>query len=172
MKSLGKFWTHRVSNIDNETHRGAIDEGRVLYNYLDQRLYAGSDTEWLKVTTPYDIFQVGTSVIFSSYPLPDNWTLEKGYAGRIVMTTALSGSIATSGGTWDITGIQQDGEHNHGGKTGGPTDFSSLAGASDIYAYGSKTNHRHTITMDGEHQHSFTGEWRPKHTHSIVATYT
>ena len=172
INSRGKFWVHRVDDIDSVTHNGAEDEGRLLYNRADEHLYAGSETEWIKITTRYDIFESGTKILFSSYPLPNNFTIDTTYDDRMVLTTSTPGDVFTSGGSWVITGMQANNGHTHGGRTGGPTNNSSLIGASDLYAYSSKTNHTHSITRDGEHQHTIDGTWRPSYIISVVATYT
>jgi hypothetical protein len=172
IKSRGKFWVHRVADIDTVTHEGVVDEGRLLYNYADERLYAGTESEWLKVTTRYDIFESGSKILFSSFPLPDNWTIDTTYDDKMVLATSTMASVFTSGGTWMISGLQADGAHTHGGRTGGPTNNSSKIGRSDLYAYSSTTNHTHPITSDGEHQHTIDGSWRPSYIISVVATYS
>ena len=171
INSRGKFYVHRVIDIDNVIHRGNIDEGRLLYNIADKHLYAGSDIQWIKITTPYDIFLAGTKILFNSYPLPDNWTVDTTYNDSTIILTTDMGSTFTSGGTWNITGIQASGEHDHGGRTGGPTSNSNYIGISDAYAYSVKTNHTHSISKDGEHQHEFDGSWRPAYILTVVATY-
>lgn len=172
INSRGKFWVHRVDDISSVTHNGTEDEGRLLYNKADERLYAGSESQWIKITTRYDIFESGTKILFSSYPLPDNWTVDITYDDKMVLATSTFSEVFTSGGAWILTGMQASGNHNHGGRTGGPTNDSSLIGASDLYAYSSKTNHTHSITADGEHQHTVTGDWRPSYIISVVATYS
>lgn len=172
VKSRGKFWVHRIDDVNNETHNGEVDEGRFLYNRGDEHLYVGSESRWVRITTPYDVFQVGTKLLFNSYPLPTNWNVDLTYNDRTVITTSSSGSVWASGGSWTISGMQAGGSHRHGGRTGGPTANSSLIGASDLYAYSSQTNHTHSITADGEHQHTFDGTWRPAHKHFLVGVYT
>lgn len=170
IRSLGKLWLQRVNDINNETHRGDIDEGRLLYNKADEHLYAGSESRWLRISTPYDIFSLDTKVLFSSYPLPDTWNIDTTYDDMTVITTNLSGSVFTDSGSWTISGIQADGQHNHGARTGGPTANSSNIGRSDIYAYGVRTYHTHTVSSDGSHQHFHDGTWRPAYIVSVVAT--
>lgn len=170
IRSLGKFWVQRVNNTNNEIHRGEIDEGRLLYDETDQHLYAGSESKWLRISTPYDIFSLGTKILFCSYPLPDTWNIDITNDDKTILTTNASGSVFTNSGAWSISGLQSDGQHNHGYRTGGPTANSSQIGISDAYAYGVRTNHTHVITSDGDHQHFFDGTWRPAYIVSVVAT--
>lgn len=173
VNSRGKFWVHRVTNVNNETHNGEVDEGRFLYNKADEHLYVGDESKWIKITTPYDVFQVGTKLLFGSYPLPTNWNIDTTFYDFMPITTNASGSVATSGGSWTISGMQADGDHTHGGRTAGPTSNSSSIGRSDIYAYGSGTSHTHSITRDGEHQHTFDPLlWRPAYVVVVIGTYT
>lgn len=170
VRSLGKLWIHRVDDVNNVVHNGEEDEGRLMYNRADDHLYAGSESKWLKITTPYDIFSVGTKILFQSYPLPTTWNIDVSYNDMTVITTKTAASVATNSGSWIISGIQQSGSHNHGYRTGGPTSNSSNIGISDAYAYGVRTNHTHTITSDGDHQHFSDGTWRPAYIISVVAT--
>ena len=90
----------------------------------------------------------------------------------MIVLTSTTASTFTSSGTWSISGLQSSGQHTHGGRTGGSTNDNNIIGVSDYYAYGNKTNHSHSITADGDHQHSFDGSWRPAYILSVVATYS
>jgi len=171
IESMGKFFVHRISNILTHNHRGVIDEGRLVYNYSNERLYIGSESKWLKITTPTDIFETGTKILFALFPLPDNWTIDLTHNDRLLMLTTNTANINSTGGSWTIIGLQQSGNHNHGGKTGGPTSNIIFAGRSDISGTGGTTGHRHTISYAGYHQHTFDGTWRPKNLRMCVGVY-
>jgi hypothetical protein len=130
-----------------------------------------TDTDWLLVTTPYDIMSSGTEILMGTYPFPTGWTISSSYDDRMVMLTNTTGEIGNTGGSWTITGIDSQGAHNHGGSTGTPS-ATVRVGGSDIYTRGGSQTHSHSIETQGLHQHTFDGNWRPAYVKFAVAQYT
>lgn len=172
LRCLGKVWLQRVDDVDDISHGGTVDEGRILYDESDERLYVANETEFKKITTPYDIFSAGTKVIFGSYPLPDGWTIDTSFEDRIIRTTNDSSEVGDIGGTWTIQGGLFDGLHDHNGRTGKPTDNTLTVGSSDLTYTTVTTTHTHEITADGLHTHSYGDTWRPYNAKLQVATYS
>lgn len=167
----GKHWLHRVADKDTHTHNGEADESRLIYSEADKKVYLGDTSQWNLVTTPYDIFAQNTRVLMGKFPLPTGWNIVTSWNNNYspIMTDTV-GSIGTSGGSWTITGLQEGGSHNHGGRTGTSTS-NVYIGASDVYTLAAIYNHRHNIGYDGEHFHNFSGNWRWANIKYCVAEY-
>jgi hypothetical protein len=171
---IGKHILTKIPDIDNETHRGSIDKGRMLYSESDNAVYYGTAEAWVKLPSTYDIFPRSTKILMASYPLPDGfevWFATSWDQLMIKFTDNLSEVGSVPGiHSWTISGLQSSGKHYHGNKTGGPT-ITAAIGKSEIYGTIASTTHRHNISNDGEHFHSFDGEWRPVHTHYLPVNY-
>ena len=158
---------HEVPNKNTYTHNGKVDVGRLIYSQADQRLCIGTLSSWIPVSTPYDILDQNTKVLFGSYPLPVGWNLDITDDDKVGLITNTASEIGTSGGDWTISGMVESGEHDH------------ITGAGSLYIlhrgrgyYGmSLTNHTHTISNDGGHIHSMGHSWRPYHIKYCVAEY-
>jgi hypothetical protein len=159
LNSQGKFWLQRVADKDTENHN-AGDEGRLIYSRDDEKVYLGTDTEWLLLTGLHDVMAVGTQMLFGYWPLPDNWNLLTDNNDTAVMITSAGASVGTNAGTWTISGLDSQGAHDHGGATGGPNK-GLLLGGSEPYDQCAGPSHTHSIQVDGLHTHTFDGTWRP-----------
>ncbi len=170
----GKHILTKVNNISNETHRGTIDKGRMLYSKSDDGIYYGTGVAWVKLPSTYDIFPRSTKILMASYPLPPGFEVwfENTWNNQMVLFTDTLSEVGTVPGadTWLLSGLQTSGNHYHGNKTGRPT-VTAAVGKSEIYTSGASTTHRHNISMDGDHFHSFDGSWRPTHTHYLPVNY-
>jgi hypothetical protein len=164
-----KLWVHRVADKDNETHIGVGDRGRVIYSEADLRLYAGSNSTWVLVSTPYDILPQNTKLLMGSWPLPTGWNLDITYDDIMILVSQTEGDVDNTDGNWTISSINTADEHDH--TTGYPT-VSMVIGGSDIYATAPSNTHTHNISDDGDHFHFFNGNWRPSHTKYAVVQYT
>ncbi|MHA2030691.1 MAG: hypothetical protein ACW99Q_15000 [Candidatus Kariarchaeaceae archaeon] len=163
---IGSFWMHRVADADTHPHK-AVDEGRLIYSIDNERVYYGSNTEWVLLTTAYDVIDQGQRMLFGSWPLPTGWNITNRDDVSVAIISAGGGvgSLGSEVGessTWAITGIQEQGSHSHGGQTGNP-DRVVRRGTSDAQEYVAQDNHKHSLIVDGLHSHSFTGTWRPHH---------
>ena len=171
----GKHILTQVNDIDFVTHRGTIDKGRMLYSLADEAVYYGTGVAWVKLPSIFDIFPRHTKILMGSYPLPagfEPWIEPTWDNELIILFTSnlnLCGSVPGTN-TWEITGLQTGGKHYHGNKTGRPTSTAAI-GKSEIYGTAASVTHRHNISMDGEHFHSFDGSWTPVHTHYLPANY-
>jgi hypothetical protein len=170
--SVSKFFIQKVSTVVGLTHRGLTDEGRIVYNLTDDHLYAASNTTWVKVSISDDIYDNGVKQLFLNYPLPANWTIDTTHNDRMVVLASSSSIVNTTGGTWTISGIVQNGSHSHSGRTGLPYGSTVYAGKSDISGRGAEDDHYHNMSTTGDHQHTFDGVWRPAYTNAIIATYS
>lgn len=168
----GKFWVHRVSDILNETHSGQSTEARIAYDRATEKLYVATDTEWIKVTNPDDLFSTATKILFGSYPLPDGWNIDTQYNDISPMITNETGSIANSGGSWEISGTTATGSHNHDGRTSIANYAFQWSGYSESVYDAVTRNHWHVIYSSGNHSHDFSVNWRPKNVKMVVASYS
>jgi hypothetical protein len=164
----------KVADITDETHRGSIDKGRMVYSLSDEAVYYGTASAWVKLPSVFDIFPQHTKVLMASYPLPPGFEVwvEASWDSEIIMFTSNLDLVGSVPGTsdWEITGLQSGGQHYHGNKTGRPT-VTSTVGKSEIYGVGSSITHRHNIQMSTSHFHSFDGSWQPVHTHYLPVSY-
>lgn len=166
LKVLGKIWVQRVANVNNVIHSGAIDKGRVLYSQHNGRLYYGTGVGWRKFNKKYNVIPQSTRLLFGKFPLPPGWNIVAGIEDYALLLTDTEGDIATTGGSWIITGIQGSGEHNHTGYLGPFTGGTEKVGDSDKYGSSAVQSHTHKILSevgvnDGLHFHIFDGTWRP-----------
>lgn len=169
IESQNKFYLQRIANIDNLTHDGDDDKGRLVYCETNKRVYKGGNTTWEKLSTPYDILPQTTKILIGSQPLPTGWNIDtRDISNKIILITDTLSEIVTSGGTWTIESMETGGNHRH--RTGGPDD-TRLIGYSDIYGFASSNIHRHYTPYGGTHQHTFDGTWRPPAVKYCVAEY-
>lgn len=109
-----------------------------------------------------------TKMVFASFPLPPGWTLDTTVSDRTILLTNNTSEVGKTSGSWTITGMNSAGGHNHGGTVGSPTS-NALRGTSENTAPQVSTNaHRHSISTDGAHIHTFNGTWRPYHIKMVV----
>ena len=170
----GKHILTKIADIAEETHRGTIDKGRMLYSKSDDAVYYGTGVAWVKLPSTYDIFPRSTKILMASYPLPagfEVWFAAEWDNLMVIFTDTLS-EVGTVPGidTWQLSGLQTSGRHYHGNKTGRPTATAAV-GKSELYTNAASVTHRHNISMDGEHFHSFDGSWTPVRTHYLPVNY-
>ena len=169
MNLRGKFWPQRLASILEDPWEDG-DEGRLVYDESLQSVYFATDSEWVKVNSATNLFNVGQKLIFASSPLPTGWNIEDGHSDRVIMITSSTGQIGQQGGDWTITGVSTNGAHNHGGTTQTP-DMVLGRGTSEIYTNAGSSTHIHTISTDGAHTHVFDGLWRPKNVQFILGVH-
>ncbi len=172
----GKYWLHRIADIDTYIHEGSVDKARVVYSESDEKVYVGSGSGWLKFTTAYDVLSAGSKVLMGTFPLPTGWNIDVSEDDIWPTLTSNEGDIGTDhGGShvggWTISGMQGSGQHNHGGRTKGAQGGTILIGESDIYSYVGDDKHNHNIQNAAQHFHSFTDTWRPENIKYCVAEY-
>lgn len=175
MDNRGKLWIQRVNSI-GDVQWVVDDIGRIIYAKSTDSLYFGGTSGWVKITDADDLFNIGQKLLFFSYPLPDGWTLktDSSFDDRAVIITNDGGQVNSKGGSWVITGMQEQTlPHNHYAplNVSQPTTFANI-GSSDFYAICSDRYHRHHISLDGKHTHDFTGEWRMKWAKACEGEYT
>jgi len=170
----GKHILQKVDDILNFPHAGEVDKGRMLYSISNEAVYYGTRTTWVKLPSIFDIFPEDTKILMASYPLPPGFEIwsEASWDEQMVIFTSDLDLIGTVPGTstWTITGLQNSTTHYHGNKTGRPTVNVSI-GKSDFYGVAGSIAHRHNISMDGQHTHTFDGSWRPSHTNYLPVNY-
>ncbi len=169
INNQGKIWIQRIDDI-NDISYSTSDESRILYSKSDEKIYIGTDSEWLALATNYSVISLNTKMIFGSYPLPTGWNI-KNENDVLVSITNNSGSIGAKAGDWSITSVQNSQPHNHGGFTGSAS--SGMTGHRIIKDTGfistAPSTHKHSIYSDGIHTHTFDGTWRPARRHFIEA---
>jgi hypothetical protein len=166
----GKHWLQIVPDKDLESHTSA-DKGRIFYSNDDEKVYYGNSTQWVNLPSTYDTIPQNTRFLMGSWPLPTGWNIVNSYNTRVVLFADTEAELGTTAGSWTISGISEAAKHYHGNKTGRPTLTAAL-GKSEIKGNAASSTHRHNISKDGDHFHTFDGTWRPVHTHYVVANYT
>ena len=141
---IGRFWLHRINNIDTYPHKGSQDKGRLLYSRADKKLYYGGVSEWKVLTGKYDVIGSGTKMLMGSYPLPQNWNINVKNDLIIMMTNQSADIGSTSSGTWSISSPSGAGTHDHGGATY-PASDPIAQGSSRISGTVDDNNHTHII---------------------------
>ena len=171
VEAQSKFICQRVNNIANLAHDQNDDKGRLVYDRTTERLFKGEGTAWVQISTPYDILEQGTQVLFGSYPLPDGWNIveDSNVNDRIILLTDTETSIGASGGSWTINSINTGGNHRHSSSV--PSWINRNIGKSEFYGNASSETHRHNTNYDGTHQHGFDGAWRPPAIKYCIAEY-
>ena len=162
----GKLWIQRVANTFGFPH-SASDEGRLVYEQDDERLWYAGSSGWINATNASDLFNQYQEMIFMSYPLPPNW---QGWSpiDKAVMITNNGNQIGDYGGNWILTGMNNAGEHNHAMQrlSDNNTEVNS-DGGKDV----AENDHGHYIYNNGKHSHSFDSSWRPASTFCYRARY-
>lgn len=169
----GKFWVQRATRITDLIWTAAAIS-RIVYSKEDDSIWFGGKTRWRQITHGTDLVNTGQKMIFMSYPLPVDWTIEDtGNNDKSIMVTNNNTQIGDSGGSWTITGMNtQDTRHTHFAPNGfGLPTTGRAVGASEIYTSGSNMSHRHYMSYDSLHSHAFDGSWRPHHVKGIVGVY-
>lgn len=166
---IGKLWLQSVSDKDTEKHRGPKDEGRLIYAQSQRKIYFGDDSDWQLFTTAYDVIDKTSKMLLGSFPLPDGWNIQTDKNDVVVHVTPTSGSVGDTEGTWVITGTDEQGSHNDH-ILSVPT-LNNLLGGSEIYTSVGRYDHSHTIIVDGLHDHTFDGTWRPAYVNFCEAEY-
>lgn len=162
-----KFRTPKVASQATHTHSGIVDKTRMIYSEADERLYIGGLSAWIGISTPYDVLDQGTKMLFGSYPLPTGWSLDTTWNDRVILLETNAAQIGNTGGSWTITGILGAGSHTH--------SFIDHATVSVDNDYGPKwlpsVYHGHKLSSDNSHTHSQSGSWRPYNIRYCVGEY-
>ena len=173
----GEFWTQRLPDITDFPWT-ADDEGRLVYNEADDVLYYGSDREWVQSTQARYTFNVNQQVIFGvsvsgGTALPDDWNIPDDIDDRVPMITNTSSQCGQRGGNWTMDDIIiANSSHNHFTPDDlGEASRAGKRGESEIYATAAVDSHKHTISYDGAHTHTFDGSWRFPHALWTVGEY-
>ncbi len=162
-----KFISHRVMNQTTYEHTES-DIARLIYSDDDERLYIGGVNNWIAVSTPYDILDQGTKMLFGAYPLPTGWNLDTSWNDRVALLDTNASQIGTTGGSWTITGIFGSGSHNHNlthdwATTQVNVDYGQM--------YVSSVYHGHFTATEPNHTHAHTPGWRPYNIRYCVGEY-
>ena len=163
-----KFRSHKITDQATQTHT-LSDLARLIYSEADERLYIGGVNSWIAVSTPYDVLDQGTKMLFGAYPLPTGWNMETSLNDKVVLLDTTASQIGNTGGSWTITGINGAGNHNHNIV---PADYATLSVEID---YGqdicSSVYHSHFTTTESNHTHAHTAGWRPYNIRYCVGEY-
>lgn len=166
----GKFWPQRISSIEDDPW--IVDyEGRLVYDEDAQALYFASSSEWVKITSVGDLFNIGQKLIFLT-TLPTGWNIDAEADDRIILVTTTGDQVGDTGGSWVISGMNDDGLHDHftPDQMSNPTSI-GWAGASEIYSSAGTKTHKHIVVDGGLHSHGFQGTWRPENALFAVGVY-
>ena len=169
----GKFWVQRASRITDLVWTAAA-VARLVYAKQTDGLWFGGETQWRQLTHARDLINDGQRLVFMTYPLPTNWTLETdGINDRAILVTNNNTQIGRTGGSWIISGMDtQDARHNHFATAGiGLPNTSRVVGSSEIYSRSANLSHRHYMSNDEKHTHTFDGSWRPAYTKAVIGYY-
>ena len=162
-----EFRVHKVADQATETHNLISDIARLIYSEVDERLYMGYINRWVSVSTPYDVLDQNTKMLFGSFPLPTGWNLDATFNDRVVLLDTNASQIGDTGGSWTITGINANGSHNH--------NFTGTSSIKVEVDYGqsivSSSYHSHFTTTESNHTHAHTPGWRPYNIRYCVGEY-
>lgn len=165
---LGKFWPQRSSDI-SEVSWSAEDEGRILYDSDNDKLYYGTSSKWQKVSDIDDLFSIQTTLLFASV-LPTGWNISSDN-DKVIMLTGSGSLVGQTGGSWIITGASTDGKHKHFTPSGlGKPGTSQWRVRIGDWLVANK-NHKHTFNNTGNHTHTFDGSWRPYSVKLAIGVY-
>ena len=173
MDMRGKFWVQRANRITDLVWTASAVR-RLVYAKETDSLWFGGIDRWRQLTHAINLINEGQKMIFMSYPLPDNWTITTDDVdSRAVLVSSNNTQTGKTGGSWTISGMNtQSSRHNHYAPGGiGLPSTSRVVGASDIYTRASNMDHRHYMSNDSYHSHTFDGAWRPAHVKAIVGVY-
>lgn len=163
-----KFRIPKVADQATHTHNLISDIARLIYSEADERLYIGYINRWIAVSTPYDVLDQGTKMLFGAYPLPTGWNMDTSLNDRVVLLDTTASQIGNTGGSWTITGIYAAGSHNHNLDGGYATITTEIdygqATASSAY-------HGHFTSTESSHTHAHTAGWRPYNIRYCVGEY-
>jgi len=165
----GKFKLPIEPSVASVTHNGTEEQGRLFFSEAEDSIYYGDGSNWVLLTGKNDVFTYGTRVLMCKYPLPDNWNIVT-YDDFSILVVNNGGLVGSTAGSWTITGLSVEGAHNHDGITG-PSDDNDYVGKSELYGYVAPSTHRHSLSIDGLHTHTFNGAWKPKYKKFTIARY-
>jgi hypothetical protein len=141
---------------------------------LDTLWFCGL-TAWIEVASSTSLINANQAMIFFNYPLPDNWTLKTTNVNdrMVILEPSTLSSTGSVGGSWTITGMNNTtSTHNHYAPGGvSESSNSTSIGKSDRDDYQSRPSHRHYLSYDGTHTHTFGSAWRPALVYAITGTY-
>jgi len=163
-----KFRIHKVKDHATHIHNGIVDKTRLIYSEEDERLYIGEVSDWIAISTPYDIFDQNTKMLFGSYPLPTGWNIDTTYNDKVVLLETDAGQIGDTGGSWTITGIFGGGSHNHNINKSIATIKNWVDGGGRFVA---AWYHGHFTSDEATHTHSHSPAWRPYNIRYCVGEY-
>lgn len=166
----GKIWIPNERKLADVPHNGSVDEGRIFYTKIEDAVYYGDRDEWQKIARQEDVITDQSKMIMGSYPIPNYWNIDTGSNDLIPIISDTESEAGNYGGNWYISGFDDQGSHDHTGITGLP-NYATVLGASEIYTTVARDNHRHTITVDGLHNHTFNGSWRPRYKKYFIVRY-
>lgn len=166
----GKIWIPNEEDLASVPHNGVVDEGRIFYSKAEDAVYYGDSDEWQLIARQEDVITDGSKAIMGNYPLPNFWNIDRGSNDVIPIISDTESEAGSYGGSWYISGLEEQGAHDHTGITSTP-NRSTLLGASELYTTVASNTHRHTIADDGLHSHTFDGTWRPRYKKYFIVRY-
>jgi hypothetical protein len=171
----GPFWTQRV-NTSADVSWSSSRLGRLVYAKITDTLWFCGLTAWIEVAGSTSLINTNQTMVFFNYPLPTNWTLKTDIINdrMIILEPTTPGAAGTYGGTWIISGMNNTtSTHNHYAPGGvSQSSSSTRIGKSDRNDYQSQPDHRHYLSYDGTHTHTFDGGWRTPLVFGIVGVYS
>jgi hypothetical protein len=172
----GKFWIQRLPDLTNNPWT-SDDTGRLVYNEDDDILYYGGNSSWVQSTQSRFTFNVGQVIIFGAAAsggtvLPDDWNISSDIDDKVPMITNIESQVGDRGGDWGMPDVVAAGSHDHFTPENlGEASRGGKRGASEIYATVALQTHKHNISYDGSHIHSFDGSWRFPHVFWTIGEY-
>lgn len=167
----GKFWPQIVIKISETDFTEDTDSGRIAFDANDENVYYGAQNDWMKINDITDLLNIGQRIIFCK-SLPTGFTLVSLDDETILVTNSLS-EIGTESGSWTLSGVDTSSTHNHFSTLGmGYPSVVGMRGTSEIYTYAGDRYHRHTMSSEGAHTHTFDSNWRPAWMKYILGEYT
>ena len=163
-----KFRTHKVADQATHTHNLISDIARLIYSEVDERLYIGHINRWIAVSTPYDVLDQNTKMLFGAFPLPTGWNIDVTLNDKVVLLDTNAGQIGDTGGSWTISGINSNGSHNHNLAYDRATIQAEIDYGQSIVSSGW---HGHYTTTESSHTHAHTPGWRPYNIKYCVGEY-
>ena len=167
----GKFWPQIAIDIDETNFTADIDSGRILFSAGDNCIYYGKKDAWVKMTDTNDLINEGQRLIFCNETLPTGFASVDIDDKMILITNSIS-SVGSESGSWTISTTNQSAHHNHYSTSGmGYPTVVGNRGTSELYATAAERSHRHTLSSNGAHQHTFQSTWRPAYVKYIMGDY-
>lgn len=113
-------------------------------------------------------FQIDTltKLIFASYPLPAGWSLDSSANDKTIIIGNSGAGVGVTGGSWTISGFNSAGGHDH--ELGDSTSNIKYPQSTQANFYISRSEHKHSVSYEGNHNHTHNGAWRPAYVKTCI----